>query len=282
MKTADIINRIQPAPPWEYGEKIPWNDPEFSERMLQNHLSQDHDWASRREDLIEKQVAWIAGALSSSSARIIDLACGPGFYTQRLAQMGHQCLGVDFSPASIRYAKERAAAENLALEYVLSDIRDFKTNETFDCVVFVFGEFNVFKESDARAILASTSEMLKPGGLFIVEAHTFAAVEESGLAPASWWSCQAGEGVLSDQPHVCLQENYWDEAAATATSRYFILDGNGAPTKMYCSSMKGYSPADYDALFLAAGLKEHRVLTTAQWPVGPPFEGVMMTHVCRK
>lgn len=29
--------------------KIPWNEPAFSQRMLANHLSQDHDWASRRQ-----------------------------------------------------------------------------------------------------------------------------------------------------------------------------------------------------------------------------------------
>ncbi len=27
----------------EKGSKIPWNDPDFSHRMLENHLSQNHD-----------------------------------------------------------------------------------------------------------------------------------------------------------------------------------------------------------------------------------------------
>lgn len=282
MKIVDIINRIQPAPPWEYGEKIPWNEPEFSERMLRNHLSQDHDWASRREDLIETQVRWIASALPAPSSRILDLACGPGFYTQRLAQIGHKCLGVDFSPASIRYAREQARAAGLPIDYVLNDIREFKTEEVFDCVMFVFGEFNVFRETDAKAILAAAAGRTRPGGLFIAEVHTFKAVEDSGRSPASWWSCQAGEGVLSGLAHLCLQENCWDEDQTTATSRYFILGGDDAPAKMYCSSMKGYSPAEYEALFLEAGLKNPRILTTAQWPVGPPFEGVMLTYVCDK
>ena len=29
----------------EQGVKIPWDDPDFSRRMLENHLSQGHDWA---------------------------------------------------------------------------------------------------------------------------------------------------------------------------------------------------------------------------------------------
>lgn len=69
----------------ETGGKIPWNDPDFSRRMLENHLSQEHDWASRKLSVIEQQVDWIARQLPVG-ATILDLGCGPGFYTQRLAQ----------------------------------------------------------------------------------------------------------------------------------------------------------------------------------------------------
>lgn len=281
MKIADIINRIQPAPAWEYGEKIPWNDPEFSERMLQNHLSQDHDWASRREELIAKQISWLTSHLPEK-ARILDLACGPGFYTHRLAQFGHDCVGVDFSPASIRYAREQAEKAGLKVEYVLSDIRKYQPEGLFDCVMFVFGEFNVFQSKDAAALLALSAKALKPGGLFAVEVHTFEAVEDTGRAPSSWWSCQAGEGVLSAQPHVCLQENSWDENKATATSRYYILDQDGQPSRMYCSSMTGYTTDDYKKMFEEAGLGAPETLDVEDWPVGAPFVDVMCTLSARK
>lgn len=75
--------------------KIPRDDPAFSQRMLENHLSQEHDWASRRQAVIEQQVAWIAGQLPAG-ARILDLGCGPGFYTRLLAERGFCCTGVDF------------------------------------------------------------------------------------------------------------------------------------------------------------------------------------------
>ncbi|GKN61309.1 hypothetical protein NUKP86_16780 [Klebsiella variicola] len=67
--------------------KIPWDEPAFSQRMLANHLSQYHDWASRRQKVIEQQVEWIASQLSPG-AHILDLGCGPGFYTHRLAERG--------------------------------------------------------------------------------------------------------------------------------------------------------------------------------------------------
>ncbi len=281
MNIADIITRIQPPPPWEHGENIPWDDPVFSARMLKNHLSQDHDWASRRMEFVERQVEWLTGQLAPRS-RILDLACGPGFYTQILARLGHQCVGVDFSPASIDYARREAAREGLPLEYVLSDIRQYDTGQTFDCVMFIFGEFNVFSVAEARAILTGAAKMLKPGGLFVLEGHRFEAVRDIGEAPSSWWTCRAGEGVLSDEPHLCLQENHWDPASATATTRYFILDAATSGLRMYRSSWTGYTLAQYETLLAEAGFQAPRLLTAAQWPVGGPFEGVMMTLVCQK
>jgi hypothetical protein len=57
MNLIDIVNRIPIPEPWVEGEKIPWNEPAFSARMLQEHLSQEHDAASRRFATIDAHVA---------------------------------------------------------------------------------------------------------------------------------------------------------------------------------------------------------------------------------
>lgn len=44
----DIVDRAQAPAPWSEGDNIPWDEPEFSERMLAEHLSQEHDLALRR------------------------------------------------------------------------------------------------------------------------------------------------------------------------------------------------------------------------------------------
>ena len=45
MNLTDIVNRVKTPEPWSEGDNIPWNDPEFSKRMLQEHLTQDHELA---------------------------------------------------------------------------------------------------------------------------------------------------------------------------------------------------------------------------------------------
>ena len=53
MNLTDIINRNMELDPWEEGERIPWDDPVFSRRILQEHLTQEHDAASRRKAKIK-------------------------------------------------------------------------------------------------------------------------------------------------------------------------------------------------------------------------------------
>jgi hypothetical protein len=101
----EIVDR-DPAPvPWAEGDNIPWNDPAFSARMLQEHLSQEHDAASRRWGKIDAQVAWIhEHLLGGKPTRILDLGCGPGLYASRLARLGHSCVGIDWGPADKAHA----------------------------------------------------------------------------------------------------------------------------------------------------------------------------------
>ncbi len=48
MKTIlDNVDREPNPAPWFEGDNISWDDPDFSERMLAEHLSQEHDLASR-------------------------------------------------------------------------------------------------------------------------------------------------------------------------------------------------------------------------------------------
>src|SRR5512140_3260874 len=100
MKLIDIVLRPLTPEPWTEHDNIPWYEPEFSKRMLNEHLCQEHDAASRRTERIEKQTDWIhKELLDEKPTWILDLGCGPGLYTTRLAQLGHTCSGIDFSPA---------------------------------------------------------------------------------------------------------------------------------------------------------------------------------------
>ena len=255
MNLLDIIHRQQPPAPWAEGEKIPWNDPAFSQRMLQEHLSQAHDAASRRSEKIDQHVQWIhQSVLAGQPSKILDLGCGPGLYASRLAGLGHTCTGIDFSPASIAYAQQHAKENRLSCTYLESDLRLAEFGAGFDLAMFIYGEFNVFNPGDARLILDKARRALQPGGKLLLEVHTFAAVQQLGQQPAAWWSDE--HGLFSDQPHLGLKESFWDADQQVATERYYIIDAATHAVTRCTASTQAYSGDDYRALLQASGFSQ--------------------------
>lgn len=255
MKLFDIVRRQRVPEPWAEGEKIPWDDPDFSRRMLKEHLSQEHDAASRRFDVIDDHVTWIhEHVLDGEPVRILDLGCGPGLYTHRLAQLGHTCVGIDFSPASIAYARERAEEEGVDCTYSQADVRTADYGEGYGLVMLIYGELNVFRPDAAKGILQRAYRALTPGGCLLLEPHSFEAVRGIGHQAPSWYSAE--RGLFSDKPHLCLQESFWNEERCVAIQRYYVIDASTGEVTRHSSSMQAYTEEDYRSLLTGSGFRD--------------------------
>jgi SAM-dependent methyltransferase len=223
--------------------------------MLQEHLSQDNDTASRRMETIEAHVDWIhQHLLEGRPTEVLDLACGPGLYTGRLARRGHECVGIDYSPASIAYATNSARKENLRCRYRLQDIRRARYGSGFGLVMLIFGELNVFRPSDAAAILRKSHRALAEGGMLLLEPHTSAVIRWMGRRDALW--CSAERGLFSDRPHLRLDEHSWDPDTKTATVRYFIVDAATGDVSGYAQTFQAYSRGEYRSLLNDCGFRD--------------------------
>jgi SAM-dependent methyltransferase len=246
--------------------------------MLAEHLSQAHDAASRRTPLIDAHVAWIhAAVLGGRPAAVLDLGCGPGLYLNRLAQLGHHGVGIDFSPASVAYARATAEAAGLAVEYRLQDLRTatFGAGRAapraaapaaatavgpgegtpageYDLALLLYGEFNAFKPQAAREILQKAFEVLRPGGRLLLEPSTFESVAALGAAPAHWYAAETG--LWAPGPHLVLQDNGWDAAHCVAVERFVVVDAvTGVPTE-HAMTTQAYREEELRALLAAVGL----------------------------
>jgi SAM-dependent methyltransferase len=212
--------------------------------MLREHLSQAHDAASRRLEIIDRHVAWIFGhVLRGQPGQVLDLGCGPGLYAQRLAALGCACTGIDYSPASIAYAQARAEAAGLPCAYRLADLRQAEFGHGYDLAMLIFGEANVFRPADLRLILRKAWAALRPGGQLLLEPHTLEAVEAMGHEPPGWSAHAAG--LFSDRPHLLLREAFWDSARRAATCRFYVIDADNGEVTRYAQSLQAYAEAGY-------------------------------------
>lgn len=252
MKLLDIVHRESSPQPWAEGDKIPWNDPAFSRRMLNEHLSQNHDAASRRFGIIDGHIRWIHDeVLDGEPTHILDLGCGPGFYLNRLAERGHRCVGIDFSPASIAYAKHQAEKASLECKYIQQDIRTADYGRGYGLVMLIYGEVNVFRPQEAKSILAKACQALESNGYLVLEPHTFEAVLKIGKQPSSWYA--ARQGLFSDNPHFCLQENFWDAESKVAIERYYIIEADTGEVARHSASVQAYTDDEYRTLLANCG-----------------------------
>jgi len=253
MKISDIVNRPNPPLPWQEGEKIPWDEAGFSKRMLKEHLSQDHNAASRRFEIVHKQVDYlerIAGGLEKD-LKVLDLACGPGLHSLDFARRGHSTFGIDFSPASIEWAKSQASEQSLACEFVHSDIRTAEFSEGFDLAMLLFGEMNVFTAEDLSLIVRKARAALDDGGVLMLEPHE-PGVIRTNFETGPNWSVQES-GLFSDRPHMLLDEGFWHEIVQMAVKRWYVVDSESGEVASYSQTVVDHAKSDLVDLIEAEG-----------------------------
>jgi cyclopropane fatty-acyl-phospholipid synthase-like methyltransferase len=65
----------------------------------------------------------------------LDVGCGAGVHAVFLAQLGFSVVGVDFVPAALELARERALAAGVEVELVESDVLVYDSVSGFDLIV---------------------------------------------------------------------------------------------------------------------------------------------------
>ena len=97
-----------------------------------------------------------------SGARVLDVACGNGNAALAAARRWCRVTGLDYVPALLRRAGDRAQAEGLALEVMEGDAERLPfADATFDAAVSTFGiMFAPDQERAAREIV----RVVRPGG----------------------------------------------------------------------------------------------------------------------
>ncbi|MEH2180908.1 class I SAM-dependent methyltransferase [Nostoc sp.] len=93
---------------------------------------------------------------------ILDLGCGTGQLTDKIAQAGAQVWGIDNAPAMI----EKARQNYPHIRFDVADARNFQVDKPLDAV-FSNAVLHWVKEADSA--IASIYKSLKPGGRFVAE-----------------------------------------------------------------------------------------------------------------
>jgi SAM-dependent methyltransferase len=105
---------------------------------------------------------------------ILDLACGTGNVSERLAGEGFSVTGVDIAPHMIAEARRKAAERRLPIAYFTQDAAELDLPGCrFDLCVSLFDSLNYVTEpSRLEQVMARVAAHLTRGGLFIFDLNS--------------------------------------------------------------------------------------------------------------
>ncbi|MBT2233564.1 cyclopropane-fatty-acyl-phospholipid synthase family protein [Nonomuraea sp. NEAU-A123] len=107
---------------------------------------------------------------------VLDLACGHGRISNRLAQRGCRVTGLDSSRLFLDRARQDADALGVTIDYVHGDMRQLPWTARFDRIVSWFTAFGFFSDSENQRVLVQAAATLKPGGKIALELNNYSAI----------------------------------------------------------------------------------------------------------
>lgn len=103
---------------------------------------------------------------------VLDLACGTGILTERLAEFGNEVVGLDASESMLSAAKVRRGGIP-SISFARGDFRSFSLGRQFDAVVCASNSLNyVTDRGELHQVFAAVGEHLRPDGLFVFDTTT--------------------------------------------------------------------------------------------------------------
>lgn len=214
----------------------------------------------------------------------LDLACGTGYLTIPLADLGLAMTGLDLSQPMLDHARQKAGER--PIRWVHADCRSFDLGERFALVTLTGNAFQEFlTREDQEGLLGSIVKHLTPDGRF--------AFETRFPRPSPLFLPNATAGEWTEE---VFWRNHTDEQGATIatvtsqrhdplrqTVEYRLIqrwetDGT-AQEKVETTTLRFVYPAEMEALLHYNGLAIQA--TYGDWdrrPLGN--EGPRMIYVC--
>jgi SAM-dependent methyltransferase len=216
----DISQR--PEPFSRYTAMELWTRPHLAQQMLQYHLNQETELASRRFETIDKIVSWIDTQLGLAGKGLCDLGCGPGLYTQRFAARGADVSGVDFSAHSLEYARLQAKENKQSISYVQADYLSDELPAGFDIVTLIYTDYSVLSPTQRVNLLGRIREMLNPGGRLIMDVAGMGSL--AGKEECTLIEDNLMYGFWAKGDYVGIQRSFVYPDECLSVDRYVIVE----------------------------------------------------------
>ena len=195
----------------------------------------------------ERQVDFVVNALElPAGARVLDLCCGWGRHSVRLAQRGYRVTGLDLSAYHLRLARAAAREAGIDVEWLHADMRTVPRARRYDAVINMFTSFGYFEtEVDNQRVLDGVARALRPGGRFFID-----TMNHDGLMRVFRDSdcTERPDGTLS------IELRRYDVLTGRTNVDWIYVERDGKRRKAF-HSVRLYTYTEFAAMLSKAGLR---------------------------
>jgi 2-polyprenyl-3-methyl-5-hydroxy-6-metoxy-1,4-benzoquinol methylase len=214
---------LRPEPFQFYTAEELWTDEHTSKQMLEYHLNESVDMSSRNRKFIGRSVKWIITRFEvNETTDIADFGCGPGLYTERLAEEGATVTGIDFSENSIRYAKQSAGRKGLEINYILMNYLDFHTTDSFDLVIMIMCDYCALSPHQRKMMLSKFRSALKPGGSVLLDVYSLNSFNRREESAA--YEFNQLTGFWSSNDYYCFVNTFKYDNEHVILDKYTVIE----------------------------------------------------------
>ena len=185
---------------------------------------------------------------------VLDLGCGTGQMTRRLAEAGYDMIGVDLSADMLQIAQERKGKHDIL--YLQQDVRAFELYGTVRAVISTCDSLNyVTDPEDMVRVFSLVNNYLDPGGLFLFD-----------LNSVGYYEKLCADNTFAESRDECsfIWENSYDPE--TKINEYdltlFLLRENGMYERfLETHRERAWGVREVEEMLLRSGMKPGRACT---------------------
>ncbi|MBK9098920.1 MAG: class I SAM-dependent methyltransferase [bacterium] len=185
----------------------------------------------------------------NKSLKILDVGCGTGRHSIELSKRGYSVTGIDLSDSQLAVAREKAAKENLKINFQKQDARNLPFNKEFDAAIMLCeGGFALMETDEMNfEILKSVTKSLREKSKFI-----FTTL--NGLFPL-YHSVEKFCAANSIGDNATYRSNTFDLMTFREHNITRIVDDDGNKKTLECNE-RFYVPSEITWLLKSLGYKQ--------------------------
>lgn len=205
---------------------------------------------SKRWDIAPAEVDDIQSLLKMpEGGAVVDAGCGPGRHSLEFARRGFQTTGVDRTLLYLEMARQQAEAESLEVEFIQADLRQYRTEATYDGAVNLFTTFGYFDDpAEDRLMVQNLYDSLKPGARLLMDLMGKEVVARA-FQERRWSELEDGT--------LMLEERTLLDGFGGVENRWVLIEGDRRVERRF--RVRLYSGAELESLLTTVGFSDVRM-----------------------